>query len=340
MRPTYRRNMENEKQKLRRYLNGTYLQNEAEDLACRLSDHLLHKEKQEEPEELDELAEDSWKEALALTPATEAARQRYEQEAAELLKQVQAKRRISLRSFVRWAASVAAVLLIALGGAMFYRYATEPEVHYLLAETQAGEKRIVSLPDGSQVTLNACSKLKYPDRFQGKNRLVSLCGEGYFVVVPDKEKPFRVKTPQMEVKVLGTEFDLKSYPQDETASVDVKKGKVQVDLPEAMMRLVKEEQVHINNATGEYSKKKSHGESTVWMDGMLHFDSTPLRDVVRQLERMYGKRITFAPGDKFDNLISGEHDNPSLESVLESLRYTCGISYREESGTITLYKEE
>lgn len=330
------REMEKEKQNLRRYLNGTYLQSEAEMMADALSGGLCSDEKRQQ---LEDIASDTWNEALSMASPTEAKRKEYEKEAAELLRLTSRKQRVWLKPFLRWVGSVAAVLLIVAVGVSFYRYASVPEVHYLLVETQPGEKKVVSLPDGTRVTLNACSKLHYPNLFQGKDRLVSLSGEGYFVVSPDKKKPFKVRTSQMEVKVLGTEFDLKAYPQDEISSVEVKKGKVQVDLPEAMMRLVKEEQVNINTATGEYSKKKSRGLASAWIDGTLHFDSTPLTDVVRQLERMYGKKIIFAPGGKYDNLISGEHDNPSLKSVLEAIHFTSGIGFREEKGVIVLYKE-
>lgn len=72
--------------------------------------------------------------------------------------------------------------------------------------------------------------------------------------------------------------------------------------------------------------------------GSLHFHQTPLADVARELERRYNCRISFREGQSFDNLISGEHDNQDLETILESLHYICGINYEKENENIILYK--
>lgn len=76
--------------------------------------------------------------------------------------------------------------------------------------------------------------------------------------------PFIVRTKRLDVQVLGTRFDVKSYSTDEIVSVSVESGKVQVDLPEAMMRLTAKEQVLINTVSGEYSKKTEDRE---WLSG-------------------------------------------------------------------------
>ena len=114
-------------------------------------------------------------------------------------------------------------------------------------------------------------------------------------------------------------------------------GKVQVDLPEAMMRLKGKEQVLINTISGEYSKRREERPVAIWKKGGLCFNSTPIRDVAKELERMYNCRITFADG-KFNNLISGEHDNKSLEAVLQSIEYTSDIRYKKEGNRILLHK--
>ena len=167
---------------------------------------------------------------------------------------------------------------------------------------------------------------------------MELDGEAYFRVAHNEDMPFIVTTQKFDVRVLGTHFDVKSYPKDEIVSVNVESGKVQVDLPEAMMRLTAQEQVLINTISGEYTKKKEEREVAVWIKGALRFSSTPIRDVARELERVYNCRITFAPGYEFTNLISGEHDNKSLESVLHSIEYVSGVKYKKEGKEIVLYK--
>ena len=109
-------------------------------------------------------------------------------------------------------------------------------------------------------------------------------------------------------------------------------------MPEAMMRLQAKEQVSINTLSGEYSKRCEERDVAVWRKGGLRFSSTPVRDVAKELERMYNCRITFAEGQEFNNLISGEHENKSLEAVLQSMEYTSGIRYRKEGNHIFLFK--
>lgn len=206
--------------------------------------------------------------------------------------------------------------------------------------TSFGEKRQVTLPDGTLLVLNSCSQVRYPDRFVGDLREVELEGEGYFRVARNEKMPFVVRTKRLDVQVLGTRFDVKSYSTDEIVSVSVESGKVQVDLPEAMMRLTAKEQVLINTVSGEYSKKTEDRGVAVWMKGGLRFYSTPIRDVAKELERVYNCRITFAPGQDFNNLITGEHDNKSLEAVLKSIEFISGdIKYKKEGINVLLYKE-
>ena len=111
-----------------------------------------------------------------------------------------------------------------------------------------------------------------------------------------------------------------------------------LDLPEAMMRLTANERVLINTLSGEYAKQKEEGEVASWRTGSLRFYRTPLFDVARELERRYHCRIVFADGVGSDNLISGQHDNKTLEAVLRSIEYASGIRYRAEGDSIVLYK--
>ena len=85
---------------------------------------------------------------------------------------------------------------------------------------------------------------------------------------------------------------------------------------------------------------KEEGGVAVWIKGSLRFNSTPIRDVAKELERVYNCRITFAPGQDFNNLITGEHDNKSLEAVLKSIEFISGdIKYKKEGINVLLYKE-
>lgn len=255
-----------------------------------------------------------------------------------MLKHIEHKKRTWFRRVMTIAASVAAVIAIVTGSISYFRYMSEQQITFAEISTSFGEKKRVELPDGTILVLNSCSQVRYPDSFQGDIRKVELEGEGYFRVAHNEDMPFIVQTKRLDVRVL-TRFDVKSYSTDEIVSVSVESGKVQVDLPEAMMRLTAKEQVLINTVSGEYSKKKEERGVAVWIKGSLRFNSTPIRDVAKELERVYNCQITFASGQEFDNLITGEHDNKSLESVLKSIEFISDINYKKEGRNILLYKK-
>lgn len=322
-----------EKDKLRRYLDDIYTRDEASQLLQSIKDA-------ENQNILDELSVEVWEESGTQHPATDLEREKYKKEARQLLKHLEHKKRTWFRRVSAIAVSAAAVIAIIIGSVNFFRYMNEQEVTFAEISTSFGEKRQVTLPDGTVLVLNSCSQVRYPNHFVGDIRKVELEGEGYFRVARNEEMPFIVKTKRLDVQVLGTRFDVKSYSTDEIVSVSVESGKVQVDLPEAMMRLTAKEQVLINTVSGEYSKKKEERGVAIWMKGGLRFHSTPIRDVAKELERVYNCRITFAPGQDFNNLITGEHDNKSLEAVLQSIEFISGdIKYKKEGVNVLLYKE-
>lgn len=324
-------NNEKDKSLLRRYLDNLYTTEDAKQL---LND--LHRPEYDGT--LNDLASEAWDESVAEQLFTDLEREQYKREAKQLLKRIEHKKRIWFRRISITAAGVAAIFCFVFGGISFWNYMDKQQVSYLVASTSYGERKQVLLPDGTQLTLNSCSRIRYPDRFVGNERRVELEGEGYFRVYRNEDQPFIVDTRRFDVCVLGTCFNVKSYSADEMVSVDVESGKVQVDLPEAMMRLQAKEQVLINTVSGEYNKRREEHTVAVWRVGGLRFNSTPIRDVAKDLERMYNCRITFAEGEKFNILISGEHDNQNLEAVLQSIRYTSGIQYKKEGNHIYLYR--
>lgn len=314
----------------RRYVDDLYTTEDARQLLNSLPDSDNH-------EILNELSSDVWEEAATQQPITDLEREHYKREARQLLKRIEHKKRTWFRRISIVAVSTAAIVCLALGGMHYLKHLNERQIIYLEAATSYGERKQILLPDGTQLTLNSCSYVRYPNNFIGEERKIELEGEGYFQVHRNEKQPFIVSTRRFDVRVLGTCFDIKSYSSDEVVSVEVESGKVQVDLPEAMMRLNGKEQVLINTVSGDYSKRREDRPVAIWKKGGLRFNSTPIRDVAKELERVYNCRITFANG-QFNNLISGEHDNKSLEAVLQSIEYTSGIRYKKEGNRILLYK--
>lgn len=321
-----------DKQQIRRYLNGAYNSHEAKEMA----ESLLRADKEGI---LDDLADEVWEEALSLPEPSDQIKEQYKKEAQHLLESMQSQKRSFTKRILYMATGIAASILVIWGAITMKQQWDIQHITVAQATTGFGEKKELTLPDGSQIILNACSKLEYPSQFIGDKREVQLVGEAYFKVQSNPEQPFLIQTSDFQVEVLGTEFNVKSYAHDQIQSVEVENGKVQVTLPEDRIRLKKQEQIYLNKQSGEYSKlKRSENKVAAWRNGALHFYQTPLTDVAKELERRYHCKISFRQGEVFENLISGEHDNQSLESVLESLHYICGINYEKDGNQIAFYK--
>lgn len=284
----------------------------------------------------------NWLDSLDLENTAEE-EQIYNEESTRLLQKLTRKRTVfqRLKPVIAIAASFLVLLGVVYGSLKYKSFNQIWQVDYAEIQTGVGETRTVTLADGTQVTLNACSKLVYPGQFTEDERKVELTGQAFFKVARNEDKPFIVHTDRFNVKVLGTEFDVRAYTEDEILSVNVESGKVQVDMPEAMTRLVANEKLIINTLNNNYYKETETGNVAAWRSGNLLFKKTPLKEVAKELERVYKCKITFKEGQSFDNLISGEHSNKSLESVLESLEYTSAIYYTRKADTdeIMLYKK-
>ena len=320
-----------EKHKLRRYFDGNYSVSETD----ALHDSLCNPENRGL---LDELASDVWNEAASEQSPFEERKDTSYQEAQQLLKGIKRKKGLFSKRSLYTALSVAASLLIIFSSIYFFRFLTISEPVYATVKTTFGERKYVVLSDGSRIVLNSCSSLQYPTEFSDDIRKIQLRGEAYFEIARNEQKPFYVETGKFDVQVLGTEFNVKAYAEDDLVSVEVKTGTVEVTLPDATLRLGKQEQIQLNTTSGEFNKKKENRQVASWRKGSFSFNRTPIRDVARELERTYHCKITFQEGQEFNNLISGEHDSQSLESILESLSYISGVKYTMHNNEIILYK--
>lgn len=317
---------------LRRYINNVYTQEEA-------LDALEHIKSPDHLEAINIVVGEVWEESCDALPISNDSREEYKKEAQRLLNHLEHQKSIWLRRLSVAVVSFAATILLCVGGVRLYQE-KQSQVPYTYISTSFGEKKQVTLPDGSQLILNSCSRICYPVRFTGDVRRITLNGEAFFKVVHNEKLPFVVKTNCFNVRVLGTQFDVKAYSSDELASVGVKSGKVQVNMPEAMMKIGSKEEIAINTASGEYMKRVRQTGTDLWIEGStLRFDCTPIRDAARELERIYNCRISFASGQKFDNLISGEHDNLNLKAVLSSIEFVTGIHYKIEGNHVLLYHD-
>lgn len=247
-----------------------------------------------------------------------------------------------LLSFARIAAMI--LLLISLPIITYYGWKTftnkKQVEEYIATIIKTGKKQDLILADGTQVMMNSESKLISPKKFQGKTRKITLQGEAFFKVTHDKSNPFIVTSDKVTVKVLGTSFNVKDYRNDEYVYITVTTGKVAVFIggQKSNILLMPNEQLVINKATGSYQKLIVNADKyNMWTKGALYFKSTPISEVVKTISRWYGKDIVLK--DTIDNhFISGEHDNKSLEAVLEAINFSTGLKYKQINNQIILFK--
>lgn len=157
-----------------------------------------------------------------------------------------------------------------------------------------GEYRLV-LADGTVVYMNSESRLKYPVKFVGSERGVELEGEAYFEVTRDEEHPFIVYTDRLNVKVLGTGFNVMAYKEDSRTEVTLVNGKVDVTSGKISEVLTPNRQFVMNNESGEYEVRTVDADAyAAWKKGTLNFDAMSLEEFGDKLARWYGVSFFFS----------------------------------------------
>lgn len=238
---------------------------------------------------------------------------------------------------------IAAVFLLLIGFGTGYlllqSIPSHKNIEYTEISTARGETKEYTLNDGTCITLNSQSKLTIPSNYNEKERSVKMVGEAFFDVTPNQEKPFTVISKEMQVKVLGTSFNVKAYEEDSSLGITVSTGKVMVSVPQEDMqvRIEPMEHLNVNKETGELSKVSLEDNGYVkWIKGSLFFEKEPLTEVLKTINRKYDQNIELQ--DKtYNPVISGTHDNKSLEAVIEAICFTTGLKHKGEGKNIILY---
>ncbi len=188
----------------------------------------------------------------------------------------------------RYAGYAAAILILALLSTAIYNYFTQSVTLY--ASTSYGEKKEVSLPDGSVVVLNNTSSISYSEKRIGTTRELILQGEAYFDVAKDPDKVFIVKAKDIEVKVLGTKFNMKAYESQEYIETTLFAGVVSVGMPSGEIAMLKPgEQAIFKEKTKsvEIRQLKDPGIEMAWQNNILVFDNERFVDILETLSREY-----------------------------------------------------
>jgi len=232
--------------------------------------------------------------------------------------------------------------------------------------TKYGSKTKLVLPDGTQVWLNSGSKLTYDKSFGTTQREVLLTGEAYFDVVKNAARPFVIHAPGFNIKVLGTAFNVRSFPGEKKSETSLIRGSIEVTFsnrptekiilkPNEKLVIANEDMPDDKPAAVTVHKKESlpqeplvavshltyePSDSTVvetsWMVNRLIFRSESFEDLALRMERWYGMHIRFANEDLKQRKFTGAFENETIQQALKALQYSWPFRYTMNKQEIVL----
>jgi ferric-dicitrate binding protein FerR (iron transport regulator) len=228
--------------------------------------------------------------------------------------------------------------------------------------THNGSKTNVVLPDGTQVWLNAGSELIYDKQYGNTIREVNLKGEAFFDVIKNKEKPFVIHTGKINIRVLGTAFNVKSYPGERTIETSLIRGSIEVtfkDRPAEKVILKPNEKLVVANedaptinpqkqsvkkinepivAIGHlnYAKIDSTVIETAWVQNRLVFQDESFQELSRRMERWYGVTIKFNDPQVEALHFTGSFDTETIQQALKALQVSAHFNYSFHSNEISI----
>lgn len=235
--------------------------------------------------------------------------------------------------------------------------------------TKAGSRTKIQLPDGSSVWLNSNSKITYNnDHFVTGIREVSLSGEAYFEVAKNPAKPFIIHTSKMDIKVLGTAFNVKCYPGEKNTETSLIHGSIEVTMKDRqekiMMKpneklIINDEDTKALKIVGKRSTEKiipviskpiielSHltlypADNSVvetgWKENRLIFSSETLEEIALKMERWYGITILITNNRLKKELLTGSFEKETINEALDALQFTTPFTYKADKNIITISK--
>lgn len=279
----------------------------------------------------------------------------------------------------RWYWVAASVVLLAglLAFSSFYlfnRKTEEVAQHVNEISTRPGSKSKVQLPDGSVVWLNAGSKLTYTKDFGKETRDVTLIGEGFFDVTKNPGKPFIISAANIKIKVLGTAFNVKAYPEDKQTETSLIRGSIEVTIrnrPNDKIILSPSEKLVVENSeakveqvdksadktTGNIKRtelpvistlvainklKYNPADSTVaevqWVNNKLVFRDEAFSEVVVRMERWYDVQIAIEDPGISDVRLTGVFESETIIQALEALKESIAFQYEKAGNRIIIHR--
>lgn len=201
-----------------------------------------------------------------------------------------------------------------------------------------GKRSSLTFSDGTRLYLNSGSQVIYPVKFNKKSREIYIRGEAYLEVTHDAGWPFIVKTDHLKVKVLGTEFNIKSYPDETNSTIVLVKGSVQAIVKSQKTVMKESELFTLDNTTEKTSLGKTNVlEYVSWKDGWMYCTNERIDNIARKLSRYYDVQIQFSDDKVKDLTLTGKLDlKTECLEVFDVISFIAPIDYKIIEGNLIL----
>jgi transmembrane sensor len=316
------------------YLLNKYINNEC--TTAEFNEFLEHVKASSNFEDFDEAMQDHWHEAseinLSHTPNWDSMRK-------NILLRLWALKKTRL--YAKYTAVIAVVIGVA---ALLFYYTGHNSAHtvnYIAQYSAPAKTKVILLCDGTKITLNSNTHLRYPESFDGKTREVYLQGEAYFQVVHNVNKPFIIHSGKLRTHVLGTTFTVSAYSQKQAMNVTVLTGKVAVkdESTNALAILTRGQWATVKPGEKAFNlgKMAIPEDAIAWIDNKLIFDDVYLEDVALKLSNKYNVNITVSGNKLAHDRITGIFQSQTLPDILTALTRLTHSKYTVQNNTYTIH---
>lgn len=239
----------------------------------------------------------------------------------------------------KWAAAI--VLPICIAFFTYYLIESSPTAGApFVVKANKGDKATIELPDGTNVVLNSASQLSYLNNFGEKVRRVQLNGEAYFKVAHDEKHAFIVQVGDLEVKVLGTSFNVSAYEDAKDVTVVLLEGKVGVYAQQTSHIMKPGDKIEYNKVTHKITTAQVHPNDYIeWTKGNIYFEKESLENIMKTLSRIYDVEIRFDSSKLPNEYFTGTIPGGGIQNALNILMLTSPFYY-EMDGSVIVLKEK
>lgn len=211
-------------------------------------------------------------------------------------------------------------------------------VKYNTLSTPMGGQYQLSLPDGSRVWLNSGSSIRFPTAFIGKERIIELKGEAFFDIRENKKMPFIVRTNNsMDIRVLGTQFNVMAYDDEKNINTTLLEGSVQILKESGTAFLEPGQAAILNKGTGKIKVAAADIEEAVaWKNGFFIFSNENIESIMRKVSRWYNVEVDYQGNLSNKDFVGTISRDKNISEILKMLELTGAIHFRIEGRRITV----